>query len=291
MARKRPASETGGKEPQKLRYEAVYDLILDLIKDKGLQPGDRLPSATELVKLSGVSLISVRHALDKLEHAGRIQRHQGVGTFVARERIVSEPSRSGELLQTLAGTDGGPTLSTELLSIAVGLPNATVAKALSIARDQAVWEVVRRRSLGSTPAILEQAILPLGLVPVLDQENLAAGSSMYRFLAERYGLNDEHTEQFFEVAKPTATEREMLNLGPRDQVVRIRGVSFTAGGVAFDCWRQTYRADDFVFYTAGSGNRRLLQTSDLGDWEVQPLSTIPQTVKTGPRQKASRPSR
>lgn len=290
MAGKRAAAEMG-KEPQKLRYEAVYDLVLDLINDQGLQPGDRLPSATDLVKLSGVSLISVRHALDKLENAGKILRQQGVGTFVARPRIVSEPSRSGDLLQTLAGAQGGPPLATELISITVGLPNATVAKALSITRDQAVWEVVRRRSLGNAPAILEQAILPLGLVPALDQEKLAAGSSMYRFLAEHYNLKDEHTEQFFEVAKPNATERDMLGLGARQQVVRIRGVSFTAEGVAFDCWRQTYPADDFVFYTAGSGNRRLLQAADLGDWAVQPLSTLSQMTGPGLTPAGSRPPR
>lgn len=288
MAGKKASAERGN-EPQKLRYEAVYDLVLALIKDQGLKPGDRLPSATDLVKLSGVSLISVRHALDKLENAGKIIRQQGVGTFVARPRIVSEPSRSGELLQTLAGDGGEPALSTELLSITVGLPNATVAKALSITRDQAVWGIVRRRSLGSTPAILEQAILPLGLVPALDQEMLAAGGSMYRFLAERYDLKDEHTEQFFEVAKPTATERDLLGLGARQQVVRIRGVSFTAEGVAFDCWRQSYRADDFVFYTAGSGNRRLLQASDLGDWAVQPLSTLHQMMETPIAPKLARP--
>lgn len=274
MARKALASAKVVKEPQKLRYEVVYDLLLNLIADQDLKPGDRLPSATELVKLSGVSLISVRHALDKLENAGKIRRHQGIGTFVARERIVSEPSRSGELLQTLAGDGGGPDLTTEVLHIAIGLPSASVAKALSIEIGQPVWEVTRRRSLGATPAILEQAILPLSLVPALDEKKLTAGESMYRFLAERYDLRDERTEQFFEVAKPTATERDLLGLTARDQVVRIRGISYSAAGVAFDCWRQTYRASDFVFYTAGSGNRHLLQPANTGDWAVQPLSSI-----------------
>ncbi|WP_448955475.1 GntR family transcriptional regulator [Labrys neptuniae] len=271
MARKTRASAKLVKEPQKLRYQAVHDLVLQLIAERGLKPGDKLPSATELVKLSGVSLISVRHALDKLENAGRIRRHQGIGTFVARERIVSEPSRSGELLQTLTGEGTGPALATEVLHIGVGLPSASVAKTLGLETGQPVWEVVRRRSVGARPAILEQAILPLSLVPALDEAKLTAGESLYRFLADQYGLRDERTEQFFEVVKPDATESEFLKLTGRDQVVRIRGVSCSAAGVAFDCWRQTYRASDFVFYMAGSGDRQLLQLPATGDWAVRPL--------------------
>lgn len=272
VARKRPAAKTGAREERKLRYQIVYDHVLDLIAREGLKGGDKLPSTNELVATTGVSLISVRSALDKLEQAGKIQRHQGLGTFVARERFHSEPTRSGELLQTLAGSGDGPTLSTELLRLSVGLPSPNIARALSIEAGQPVWEVLRRRSLGAMPAILEQAVLPLSLIPALEERELAAGDSMYRFLANRYGLKDEYAEQSLEVDKPNAVEREALGLNPRDQVVRIRGVSFTASGTAFDCYQQTYRASDFIFYTAGSSNRRLLRPADIGAWVVLPLA-------------------
>ena len=272
MARKGPGKENGEQEERKLRYQVVHDWVLEHIAAKGLQGGDKLPSATDLATLTGVSLISVRHALAKLENEGRIVRHQGIGTFVARERILSEPSRPGELLQTLARGDAGPEMKTELLQITIGLPSANIAKALAIEPGQPVWEITRRRSIGAAPAILEQAVLPLSLVPALDEKNLAAGDSMYRYLAERYGLRDEYSEQSLEVARPNAAERDALGLAGRDNVVRIRGVSFTTEGKAFDCYRQSYRASDFVFYTAGSGSRQLLQPADIGDWVVQPLS-------------------
>jgi DNA-binding GntR family transcriptional regulator len=44
-----------------------------------------------------VSLITVRRALDELERTGRVRRHQGLGTFLARPRIVTEPARTGSL--------------------------------------------------------------------------------------------------------------------------------------------------------------------------------------------------
>ena len=89
-----------GRRP--LRYQRVIDLVEELIRVQGLQPGSLLPTQKELAKLAGVSLITVRRALDELEREGRVAGHQGVGTFVARQRIVSEPARRGGLLATFA---------------------------------------------------------------------------------------------------------------------------------------------------------------------------------------------
>lgn len=259
-------------EPGKLRYQLAYDVITALIRDRGLQSGDKLPSISELGELSGVSTISVRHALEKLEREGRITRHQGLGTFVAERRIVMEPSRSGEMLQTLAATL--PTdMATQLIQLAVGLPSPGAADALSIPQGQPVWEVVRLRSLRDKPAILERAILPLNLVPSLEQEDLANGGSLYRFLSERHGLNDAHIEQFFEVVQSSKIEQAHLQIGNEELVVRIRGVSFTADDVAFDCWQQTYRASDFIFSISGVAERKLLNASQILPWGINPFPT------------------
>lgn len=256
-----------------LRYQQVYDRVLELIDEGGLTGGDRLPSSAELARMTGVSLISVRRALDELERAGRIRRHQGVGTFVAPERILTDPARSGELLETLVEGSPARPLTTRLLGVTVGVPSENLRRALGIDEGQPVWEVTRLRSLGSAPAILEQAVLPLALVPALDEAELAAGGSLYRFLEDRYGLRDVYVEQALEVDQPTADERAALQLPGRGLVVRVRGASFDADGVAFDCYRQSFRARDFVFYTAGTNSdRRWLQLDQLGDWDVRVLA-------------------
>jgi DNA-binding GntR family transcriptional regulator len=257
-------------EPRRLRYEIVRDMILAIISDDGLRPGDRLPTSAELAERSGFSLISVRRAFDELERAGVVIRQQGVGTFVARDRIVSEPARSGNLLETIEGSDGSR-LTTELVSMRVGLPSPSVAANLKVSEGLPVWEVVRRRLIDGRPVIAETAMLPLQLVPALDTEALGRGESLYAYLAEAHGLVDEHEEQILEVATPTALERQRLALAPRDQVVRIRGVSFTTDGTPFDCFEQTYPSREFVFYASGSQNRRLLPHTDLREWGVEPL--------------------
>lgn len=259
---------------RKLRYQHVYDLVLDIMAERGLQPGDRLPSTTELAEIAEVSMMSVRRALDELERAGRIQRKQGLGTFVAELRIASDPTRPGELLHTLIDEGGGlPDVTTSLITVGVGLPSSTIATALGVDAGQPVWEIWRRRSIGGAGRILERAVLPLSRVPAIDQERLERGESLYRFIEERYGITDDYTEQAFEVDAPSSWESEQLELTAGDPIVRVRGVSFDGDGEAFDCFEQCYRASKFTFYSAGQTRHRILRPSALSNWSVAPFTS------------------
>jgi DNA-binding GntR family transcriptional regulator len=273
------ASSGGAPSPgdRKLRYQQVQELVLSIMVEQGMQPGDRLPSTVELADIAEVSTISVRRALDELERAGRIRRHQGLGTFVAEPRIASDPTRPGELLQTLIDNGGRPTtVSTSLIAVSVGLPSPAIAAALSVDAGQPVWDIWRRRSIEGPDStqgrILERAVLPLSRVPAIDHDGLARGDSLYRFIEERYGFTDEYTEQAFEVDTPNAWEAEQLELGLGDPIVRIRGVSFDVAGHGFDCFEQCYRATKFTFYTAGQTRHRILGPSELSNWSVEPLA-------------------
>ncbi len=83
-----------------LLYERVVALVEQLIADRGMAPGDRLPRYAELAELAGVSMITVRRALDELERAGRVRRHQGLGTFVARPRRLRLLDGTPAVLET-----------------------------------------------------------------------------------------------------------------------------------------------------------------------------------------------
>lgn len=256
---------------KKLRYEAVQDLVLGLIADQNMAPGDKLPSSSELAQSAKVSLISVRRALDELERAGRIQRHQGLGTFVSQPRILSEPSKLGDLLETLGNQTPASELTTELISVRVGLPGSSIAQMLRIAEGAPVWEIVRGRRVGGLPAIVERAILPLQLVPALDEKLLAEGGSLYKYLAKQYSIHDHSEEQYLEVTLPGSLERNWLNLAARELAVTVKGVSFTEAGTPFDCFQQTYPARKFVFYVSGSREHQLLAAPHSVDWTISSL--------------------
>jgi len=81
-------------EPKKLRYQEMIEFIERLVAQSRLEPGDLLPTQAELASMAGVSLITVRRALEELERARRMRRHQGVGTYLAqRAGPVWRPAR------------------------------------------------------------------------------------------------------------------------------------------------------------------------------------------------------
>ena len=257
----------------RLRYEQVIELVEAIIDDGELRPGDLLPTNNELAARAGVSLITVRRALDELERAGRVVRHQGVGTFVAEGRIVSVPGRAGTLLATL-GTGGADDVRTKLLGVTRETPAPAVARLLGTGPGEEVWEVERLRFVRGRPAILEKAVLPTSLVPRLDRRRLASGGSLYRFLQSEYGLRDDSEEQYLEVVSPSDAERRHLRLTSRDRVVRIRGVSLSPDGVPFDSFQQTYAASDFVFYISGRTARQVLRAPDVAQWGIAEAGAV-----------------
>lgn len=64
--------------------------VFELIRERGLQPGDRLPSARELATRFSVATPTMREALRKLQATGVIDIRHGSGIYVLRaeQRLV-----------------------------------------------------------------------------------------------------------------------------------------------------------------------------------------------------------
>ena len=281
-SRARPAA--AARPGSKLLYERVVAYVEELVAERGLVPGDLLPTHAELGASVGVSLITVRRALDELERAGRVRRHQGLGTFLARPRIVTEAARAGSLLGTLRPGETGPPgeeIDTRILEMRRGLPSPDVASALRIQPDAPVWRLRRQRLIDGEPAVVETSIIPVALAPDLDQLVERLNGSLYDLLAREFKLEDEYEEQYLEVVVvPDADARRLLGIPPRTPVVRIRGLSMGKTGIPFDCFEQLYRATEFAFAISGSTSRQLFLTPGFQDWGVRALPDAPPTQGT-----------
>jgi len=73
-------------------YETTAERIVGLIAERGLQPGDRLPTEQELATELGVTRGVVRDAVKILTALGRVSAHRGRGLFVgAADPLLSAP--------------------------------------------------------------------------------------------------------------------------------------------------------------------------------------------------------
>ncbi|GLY23826.1 winged helix-turn-helix domain-containing protein [Micromonospora echinospora] len=71
--------------PRQPLYEQVIADVIASIKSGALQPGDKLPSISELCEQYKASPTPIRLALRLLDERGWIEVHQGKGSFVAAE--------------------------------------------------------------------------------------------------------------------------------------------------------------------------------------------------------------
>ncbi|MEH7095739.1 GntR family transcriptional regulator [Neobacillus vireti] len=72
---------------QKTKYNMVKEKITEWITSGTVQPGEKIYSENELVKMFGVSRHTVRQAVGDLVHEGWLYREQGAGTFCSNKML------------------------------------------------------------------------------------------------------------------------------------------------------------------------------------------------------------
>jgi len=129
-----PGSENAAAEP----FEAVvprrrgrglaHALVDDLgekIRNQQLRPGDKLPTESAIMQVYGVSRTVVREALSKLQAAGLVETHHGVGTFV----LQPSQSRTAGMFR-LEGSDIATTVDVlAVLELRISLETETAGLA------------------------------------------------------------------------------------------------------------------------------------------------------------------
>lgn len=131
--RKTEGDRSGGSPPPFVSGEVpLYYQLATVLREKILsrqyQPEDQMPTEADLVRDYGVSRITVRQAMGKLEEAGLIRREAGRGTFVTDHRpatgtleldqsideLISMGKATSVQLLELEGTVASPEVADEL---------------------------------------------------------------------------------------------------------------------------------------------------------------------------------
>ena len=92
------------------------------VRDGGLNPGDKLPTESEIMGAFGVSRTVVREALSRLQASGLVETRHGIGTFVLQPRPVGvfrlEPGELAASVDVLAVLELRISLETECAGLA-----------------------------------------------------------------------------------------------------------------------------------------------------------------------------
>jgi len=221
-------------------YHQVYLDLRGMIDDGRWPAGHQVPPERELARTYGVSLITVRRALDELAREQRIERARGRGTFVLASRIdrdLDEPLSFSEEMQRR-----GLSPQTRLIAARPETAGERVASELEIEPGSPILFVERLRVADGDPFLLEQAYLPAERFPGLLGANLES-SSLYQLLSDRYNTAVARSRETFEPIVLRSREAALLGLKPRTPALLFEGTSFSDAGIPVEFSRTFVRGD------------------------------------------------
>jgi GntR family transcriptional regulator len=221
-------------------YHQVYLDLRGKIDDGRWPAGHQVPPERELALQYGVSVITVRHALDELAREQRVERTRGRGTFVQAPKIdrdLDEPLSFNEEMQRR-----GMHAHTRVVAARPEGASELVASALDLEPGSPTLFVERLRLADGVPFLLERAYLPAERFPGLLASDLETGS-LYALLADRYDTHVARSRETFEPVLLRSREAALLGLKPRMPALFVEGTAFSESGVPVEFSRTFVRSD------------------------------------------------
>lgn len=207
-------------------HEVISSDLLSQIESGALKPGDRLPSEQELSARFGVSRMTVRQALGRLENQGLLTRKQGSGTFVAEPRRTERDSqRLG--FHNEVGVDPDEVSTRELIREVVPA-DETVAEQLQLKPEQTVIRLLRLRYVEGQAVSLQESWIPYVIAPELARVPLHDGS-LYETL-RALGAPVVGADQQVTAVAASLEVASALGIEPGLPVILITRTTTTADG-------------------------------------------------------------
>src|SRR5215831_5113331 len=224
------------------RYHQIAQSLRERIAHGQPASGERLDNQRGLAREFGVTLMTLRHALELLERDGLITRRHGLGTFVA------SPSVDYDILhlRTFAGdlSAMGERVATRFLRSHFAVPDRWVARELGLGRGVSAFVLERSRLVGGHPMSFQISYLPASIGEEMAKADLAT-TPLRHALSFKLGI--EVTAARETVSAVHLDARAARELGCRAGVPAFRSdrVSVGRDGAAIVCDRVFIPGDRF----------------------------------------------
>jgi GntR family transcriptional regulator len=185
-----------GRQPKYLR---IHRELSDRISSGQWPAGSLLPAQQQLAAELGVSVMTLRQALQLLADDGLIEARHGAGTYV-RSRYAYDLGGLRSFAADLSDQDAA--ITTDVLSAGAAKPPPDVAARLGAPAE--VFRLRRLRLARGRPLIVQTSYLPAELAGLIGPHDLAQ-QGLYTILAE-HGLAVTRADETITAA----------TLGPRD---------------------------------------------------------------------------
>jgi GntR family transcriptional regulator len=209
-------------------YMQVRDLLVHRIIEGNWKPGTSLPNETLLAQELGISIGTVRKALDIMEDERIVTRRQGRGTF------VNDFSTQPVFFSSFFTWDGKPvTGEKKKKSVSRISANDEIASRLGLNIGDEVIEIERVRFHRNKSFLTEICRLPARQFRVLPED---LPSYRLSVLAQHNGLIVGYAEEALTIVPASASDAIDLDVPERTPLMALDRVIFSDRGSALE-WR------------------------------------------------------
>ena len=195
------------------RYLRVYRVLSQALAEGRFSAGEPMPSEPRLMRDYGVSLSTVRRALERLEAEGRIERRRGSGTFARGQ--ARGTGTAEDLSPALEGTGSPPEAVTRRTVAFQHLPTPAFLLREGPGFGATALLIRQIRFFERAPVVLETAYLPEEIGAGLTRRALEADGGAILGLLAALGHPSASLEREFGAleADPLAASSLGLDVG------------------------------------------------------------------------------
>ncbi len=217
--------QSGGQPSPHPLYKEVKNRLMGGLVAGEWKPGQAIPSEWRLAGRYGVSVGTVRRAVDELVAEKIVRRRQGSGTFVTTH---TEDHQLYYFFHIVGKDSGKEPPTHELKSFRRGRADGEDSLRLHIDRGERVFRIHNVLMLAGRPAILDEITLPAASFPDLTRTLFAArAGTIYGLYQARYGINVVRISERLSAASASARQAAALRTRAGAPVLIIKRVAYT----------------------------------------------------------------
>lgn len=225
-------------------YLQIKTVLAKRIQDGDYRPHERLPSESELVKVFGVSRITVRQALRDLHGEGLVFSVQGKGTFVSKPKAMQNVQRLQGFGEAMVPQ--GYEASTRVIGIQETRPSQEVAECLGCKQTDPIIEIKRVRFLNREPISIDQSFYPIDTGRMLMGRDLT--QDIFPMLENEFNIALSYADLRIEATLATESETQYLNYQEGSPILKIRRLVFGGNDKPVAVEILAYRGDAFQYH-------------------------------------------
>lgn len=197
--------------------------LISKIKARIYNEDEKLPSERELCEIYGLSRITIRQALQELEHEGYIYKLHGIGTFVAAKSYNQDLVKLYSFTKEMEKL--GKKSTTKVLSFSLITADEWLAKKMNLEPLDEVFKVVRLRFADDEPLMYGTSYLPRKTFPNLTEKDLV-DRPMYDVFHEDYQIGLTKATERFSATLIREREANYLNAKNDQPAMLIKRYSY-----------------------------------------------------------------